>query len=409
MKLVFAVAWRNLWRNPRRTGLSAGGIAFAILLLVFAMSLQSGSYSAMIDSATGLLSGHIQVQARGYLDHPRLRDTVDDAAAVRGKVEAVPGVTGTAMRSSAFALVAVEERAFAAQVVGVEPAREHEITTLPGFVRDGRYLDGGSAGEAVIGSGLARNVGAAVGSEIVILGTAMQGGVAAMVLEVVGIIESGMPELDRVLVQVRLSDFGEAFGLTDAVSMIVVRTEDVSRSRDVAVNIADVLDDDALTVVPWNELVPELEQAIELDRVSGYFFYVLLAAMVVFGVVNTFIMTVFERTREFGTLMSIGGRPGFIVALLQLESLLLAILGTGAGVLLGAALTLYFADVGIYMGEAGAEIMRQFHMPERLHPTLNLTGVWLAPLLMLIATQFAALVPALRVRRLDPVEARRME
>jgi ABC-type lipoprotein release transport system permease subunit len=177
----------------------------------------------------------------------------------------------------------------------------------------------------------------------------------------------------------------------------------------VAVNIADVLDDDGLTVVPWNDLVPELEQAIELDRVSGYFFYVLLAAMVVFSIVNTFIMTVFERTREFGTLMSIGGRPGFIVALLQLESLLLAILGTGVGLLLGAALTLYFAEVGIYLGEAGAEIMRQFHMPERLHPSLNFTGVWLAPLLMLAATQFAALVPALRVRRLDPVEARRME
>lgn len=409
MKLLFAVAWRNLWRNPRRTGLSAGGIAFAILLLVFSMSLQSGSYSTMIDTATGLLSGHIQVQARGYLDNPRLRDTVENAAAVRGKVEAVAGVTGTAMRSSAFALVALEERAFAAQIVGVEPAREREITTLPERVRDGRYLGGGSAREAVIGSGLARNIGAALGSEIVILGTAMQGGVAAMVLEVVGIIESGMPELDRVLVQVRLSDFGEAFGLTDAVSMIVVRTEDVSRSRDVAVNIADVLDDDGLTVVPWNDLVPELEQAIELDRVSGYFFYVLLAAMVVFSIVNTFIMTVFERTREFGTLMSIGGRPGFIVALLQLESLLLAILGTGVGLLLGAALTLYFAEVGIYLGEAGAEIMRQFHMPERLHPSLNFTGVWLAPLLMLVATQFAALVPALRVRRLDPVEARRME
>jgi ABC-type lipoprotein release transport system permease subunit len=409
MKLLFAVAWRNLWRNPRRTGLSAGGIAFAILLLVFSMSLQSGSYSTMIDTATGLLSGHIQVQARGYLDNPRLRDTVENAAAVRGKVEAVAGVTGTAMRSSAFALVALEERAFAAQIVGVEPAREREITTLPERVRDGRYLGGGSAREAVIGSGLARNIGAALGSEIVILGTAMQGGVAAMVLEVVGIIESGMPELDRVLVQVRLSDFGEAFGLTDAVSMIVVRTEDVSRSRDVAVNIADVLDDDRLTVVPWNELVPELEQAIELDRVFGYFFYVLLAAMVVFSIVNTFIMTVFERTREFGTLMSIGGRPGFIVALLQLESLLLAILGTGVGLLLGAALTLYFAEVGIYLGEAGAEIMRQFHMPERLHPSLNFTGVWLAPLLMLAATQFAALVPALRVRRLDPVEARRME
>ena len=409
MKLLFAVAWRNLWRNPRRTGLTAGGIAFAILLLVFSMSLQSGSYSTMIDTATRLLSGQIQVQARGYLDNPRLRDTVENAAVVRGKVEAVPGVTGTAMRSSAFALVAVEERAFGAQIIGVEPAREREITTLPERVRDGRYLGGGSAREAVIGSGLARNVGAAVGSEIVILGTATQGGVAALVLEVVGIIDSGIPELDRALVQVSLSDFGEAFGLTDAVNMIVVSTEDVTRSREVAVNIAEVLDDEGLTVVPWNELVPELEQAIELDRVGGYFFYVLLAAMVVFSIVNTFIMTVFERTREFGTLMSIGGRPGFIVALLQLEALLLAVLGTAAGLFLGGALTLYFAEVGIYMGEAGAEIMRQFHMPERIHPSLNFTGVWLAPLLMLIATQFAALVPALRVRRLDPVEARRME
>lgn len=409
MKLVLAVAWRNLWRNPRRTGLSAGAIAFAITLLVFSMSLQAGSYSTMIDSATGMLTGHVQVQARGYLDEPRMRDTIGNARAVRAKVARVRGVTGTAMRATAFALVAVGERAFSAEVLGVEPARERAITTLPELVRQGRYLDDDATGEAVIGAALARNIGATVGSEIVILGTALHGGVAALSPKVVGILETGQTEIDRSLIHIPLRDFSDAFDLEDQVNVIVVSTQDVAHSTEVAADIARALEDDALVVVPWSKLVPGLEQAIELDRASGYFFYGLLAGMVVFSIVNTFIMTVFERTREFGTLMSVGSRPGFIVALLQLEALLLAVLGAGIGILLGSLLTLYFAKAGIAMGDIGAETARQLHLPERLHPSLSFNAVWLAPAFMLIATQLAALAPALRVRRLSPVEARRME
>ncbi|MEJ2131991.1 MAG: ABC transporter permease, partial [Gammaproteobacteria bacterium] len=112
MKLLLAVAWRNLWRSPRRTWLSAAGIAFAIMLLVFSMSIQTGSYSTMIDGATRLMTGHIQVQRVGYLDNPRLRDTIPHANALRERVARMDGVAGTALRSSAFALAAVSERSF---------------------------------------------------------------------------------------------------------------------------------------------------------------------------------------------------------------------------------------------------------------------------------------------------------
>jgi putative ABC transport system permease protein len=409
MKLLLAVAWRNLWRSPRRTWLSAAGIAFAIMLLVFSMSIQTGSYSTMIDGATRLMTGHIQVQRVGYLDNPRLRDTIPHANALRERVARMDGVAGTALRSSAFALAAVSERSFGALIVGVEPERERVVSTLPRFVREGRYLDADGTREAVVGAGLARNLGAEVGSEIVLLGSAKEGGVAALVLEVVGIIDTGQAELDRTLAHVTLGEFNAAFGLEDEANVIVVDTDDVGRSPALARRIADALGDETLAVVAWNQLVPEIEQAIEVDRVSGYFFYVLLAAIVLFSIVNTFIMIVFERTREFGTLMSLGTGPGFILLLLQLESLCLALLGVLMGLGLGAAITAYTGEVGIYLGETVGEAMRSIHMPERLHPRLNLTAVWMTPLLMLIATQLAALFPALRIRRLNPVEARRNE
>jgi ABC-type lipoprotein release transport system permease subunit len=163
----------------------------------------------------------------------------------------------------------------------------------------------------------------------------------------------------------------------------------------------------AIRARPWRELIPELEQMIELDRASAWFFYLLLALMVTFSIANTFMMTVFERTREFGTLLAIGCRPGFVIVQLQIESLLLCGLGVLGGTLVGLALTGALMVTGIPLGEMGTELLRQYHMPERLYPTPSLEAVLSGPLFMLAATQIAALLPALRLRRLEPVAALR--
>jgi ABC-type lipoprotein release transport system permease subunit len=161
-------------------------------------------------------------------------------------------------------------------------------------------------------------------------------------------------------------------------------------------------------VLPWQQLMPEVSQTIQLKRASSLVMLALVAVLVTFSIFNSFMMTVFERTREFGMLLAIGMRPAGIIGVLLIEAAWLAVLGTGIGLVLGVALMTLTQHVGIPIGEVAGEVARRMHMPERIYPALDVDAVLFAPVLMVLATQFAALIPAQRVRRLVPVDALRV-
>ena len=401
--MIASIAWRNLWRNRRRTGLSMGAIGFAVALLVFAMAQQAGNYAIMIDNATGLLDGHLQIQRRGYRDDPRIEDVIEGAAHRVEALRSVPGVAAATPRIAAFVLLSNRDRSFGAQLLGVAPSGERELSSLPDMITEGRYLNGGA--EAVAGAMLARNLGAAVGDELVILGSTESGSVAALVVTLVGTFSSGIAELDRGLIEVPLESIADAFELNDAVHTIVVRATSVQQAHAVATTLRRQLGADEIAL-EWNELIPGLEQAIDLDRAFGEILFATVAVIVTISIFNAFVMTIFERTREFGTLLAIGMRPRTLIAMLQIEAGCLSILGCAVGLAIGIALVLWLERVGIALGDAG-ELMRAFHMADRMYPTLNGTVVSKPVVLMILCTQFAGLLPALRVRRILPMEALR--
>jgi len=403
---LFTIAWRNLWRNRRRTWLTSGGIAFAVWLLVFAMSMQVGAFDSMIDNGARLMLGHIQLQHPRYQDDPRLEYTISVSERFLSELESRAGVQVVAPRVQNFALLSVGERSFGAQVMGVDPAKEAGWSTLAGKVTEGRYLEG--PGEVVLGSVLARNLAAAVGDEVVLLGTAKEGGVAAAVVGVVGTFSTGIADLDRGIAQIDIGEFREGWALAEEeVHAVILLADSVSASERIAAELQEEDDGKQWLILDWRALMPEVEQTMELKYVSVQFFFALIAIIVSFSVVNTFMMTVFERTPEFGMLMAVGMRPSAIMLQLLIEAIWLALLGISLGVAFSAALLLPLSATGIPLPEASAQLLAQFNMPERIYPGFSLTSVWVASLIMLVGTQFAAIVPALRIRRMRPVEALR--
>ncbi len=401
-----AIAWRNLWRNRRRTWLMASGIGFAVFLIVFAQSAQVGSFAIMVDNGARLTLGHVQVQHRDYHDDPRLEALVSGAPALRESIESLNGVVAVSMRAQSFALVSVEERSFGAQVIGVEADREARWSTLPTMVADGRYL--ANPGEAYVGAVLARNLGLSVGDELVMLGTAKEGGVAAAVARVVGIFDTGIVEVDRSLVQIPIADFREAWSLQpDEAHALVVLADDADSSLELAEDIAQIAT--GFSTLNWHVLMPEAVQFIELKAVGTQLFFVIVAIIVTFSVVNAFMMTLFERTPEFGMLKAIGMRPGAILAQLQLEAVWLSLLGIGVGI--GAAVLLVgaLAINGIPLPAGTEEILRGMNMPDRIYPTYSWDATWIGVITMFVGTQIAVLVPGLRLRRLRCVEALRAQ
>ena len=405
--LFVLVAWRNLWRNKRRTWLSVGGIAFSLFLVVTGMAFQTGTYDDMINLGARLGHSHIQVQHPDYLDNPRVKNTFYDALGTSRSISQIPDVAGVAMRTESFALVSVGERSYGAMIVGVEPNKEPSVSDFPSLLIEGTYLS--DVGHAYIGSALARNLSAAVGDEIVILGTGKTGNLAPMLLTIGGIFTTGITDVDRSYVQVRIEAFQEAFEFGDEIHRLLVSVSDLAHINAVVADIRRVVSDEVV-VHDWETLMPEIRQGIDLDKISAQFMYWMLLAVVLLSIVNMFVMTVFERSREFGMLVAVGMRPRQIIGMVVIESIALWIVGSVVGLLVCLAVVIPTSWVGVPMPAAATEMsMGGMQIPTHIYPGLDASTLLTGPLVLGVGTVLGSMLPALRIRTLKPVEALREE
>ena len=408
MSIDVKMAWRNIWRNPRRSILTISAIAFASALLVFMLSWQFGSYDTMINSAVKIHTGHLQVQVKGYRGKKDIRLVVPDPAVVGGILDRTPGVAAYTFRANAFSLVSSEERTYGIIVIGIDPVRESKVSTLKKLIRQGNYLSENGTDQALVGELLAKNLQVSLGDELVVLGQGRDGTIAATVVKVKGIYSSGQDEFDRSSMHISLRDFQDVYTMRGAVHEVVIlgrSLDEVSEIKTaVAGGIKSMEKRHHLVVVDWMELMPGLIQGIQMDLVGGLIFYFILIVVVAFSILNTFLMCIFERTREFGVIMAIGTTPGRLTKLLLIESATITMVGIVIGIIAGSLITWYFQVHGIVISGA-SELLRQYGIPERMFPQLSLLSVSIGPGAVLVITLLTALYPALKVRRLRPVEA----
>lgn len=411
--LVMSLAWRNLWRHSRRTWLTVGAMVFCNALLVFAVSTQQGSYQSMIENSLNLFTGQLQVQHREYLAEPKLRFSIPAATALAAQLReslraagAFPELT-IATRASAFALASSDSRSFGLQISGVEPSREPSLSTLPGQITQGRYLANIDAAEIVIGSVLARNLKVSIGDEITLLGSGRDGSFAAGFATVVGIFNSGVNDIDRGMTQMPLGYFQSLFAMDDHAHSIVISSAKLTQAAALQQQTQILISDlDPLTARDWDALLPGLNQAIMSDMLSAGFIYLVLAVLVAFSVLNTQLMSVLERTREFGILTALGVRPGQLSALVVLETVIMAVIGLTLGIAVGFVLTSWFSYSGIAF-EGMEEVANKFNMAPRLYPKITGLSLTIGPLVVFVGCMLAAIYPALRLLAIEPVEAMR--
>ncbi len=408
MSIDFKMAWRNIWRNPRRSILTISAIAFACLLLVFMLSWQFGSYDVMINSAVKIHTGHLQVQAKGYNDKRGIRMVVPDPAKIGGLLDTIPEVAAYTFRTNAFSLVSSKDRTYGVVVIGIDPEKEGRVSTIRQLIQKGKYLSEKDTDQAIVGNLLAKNLQVDLGDELVVLGQGRDGSVAATVVKVKGIYRSGQDDFDRSSIQIPIQYFQDIYYMRGAVHEVVVvgnSLNDVQKIKKTAT--ADINNTDKahnLVALDWTELMPGLVEAIKMDLYSGLIFYLILIIVVAFSILNTFLMSVFERMKEFGVLMAIGTTPGRLTKLLLIESISMTLVGIAVGIILGILVTWYFQVHGFAISGT-SDLLSQFGMPDRLYPRLSLRSVLIGPGAVLVITSLTALYPALKVRRIVPVEA----
>lgn len=407
MNIVFRLAWRNLWRQPRRTWLTTGAMVFSNVLLVFMISLQFGMYGLMIDNTLKVMTGHLQVQARGYKDEQKIRQVLPDVVGLADRMRSALPDAEVAARGSAFALASSEDRSYGIRVYGVEPAYEPTVSSLPGLVRDGRYLGQPDAPEIVIGSVLARNLRVGTGDELTLLGTGRDGSFAAAVLTIVGVYESAVADVDRSVAAMPIRTFQQVFFMEGAGHQVVVSAPALDAVPALVERTAALLPPEGDMVVhDWDALQAGLRQMIQADISSAFFMYAVLVVLVAFSVLNTQLMSVLERTHEFGIVMSLGLTPGRLGRLVMLETALMGLMGFAIGTLLGAVVTGWISVHGFtYPGLE--ELSSIFNLPGRMYPRLTPASIVIGPAVVFLFTLLSAVYPALRLHRLEPVEAMR--
>ena len=408
MSIDVKIAWRNIWRNPRRSILTISAIAFASLLLVFMLSWQFGSYETMIDFAVKIHSGHLQVQTRGYKDKKSIRLAISDPAVAGSILDKTPGIASYTFRANAFSLISSEGRTYGVIVIGIDPVMESKGSTLKKLIRKGNYLSKDDTNQALVGELLAKNLHVDPGDELVMLGQGRDGSIAASVVKIKGIFSSGQDEFDRSCMHIPLKYFQDVYSMRGAVHEVVIFSksiEDIPEiKKAVATGIENTHKKTHLVVLDWKELMPGLIQVIQLDLVSGLIFYFILVVVVAFSILNTFLMVIFERTREFGIFMAVGATPKRLTKLLMIESTAMTMMGIIIGIIAGCLVTWYFQVHGIFISGT-SELMGQYGLPDRIFPQLSAYSIIIGPTAVLVITLLSALYPALKVRRLRPVEA----
>lgn len=402
---MIALAWRNLGRQPRRTALSLGVIAIASAVTVFLLALQAGSYATMKDNTLRVFDGFAQVQPPGYLDDPGLRRTIAHPQRLARQLQQVDGVGTVAARAATYALLSRGPHSIGAYIVGVQPEQEARVSHIAATLKSGRYLSGDTP-EAVLGDALARNLGVRVGDTITLLGMARDGSVAADVLTVRGIFASGIDALDRQLAEIPLGRFQTDFAMHGAANLLVISGRTLARVQAALPALRRLARPQGLKVRAWSELEPGLQAAIRLDASTSVLWYASLVVIVVVLLLNTLLMSVLERTREFGVLLALGMRSGAIGRMVWLELLLLLAAGLALGMALGGGLAAWYGVHGIAL--PGAEgVFAQWGMPDRMYPQLNAFSLLTGPAVIAVTTAATGLFPFLRVRHLRPVAAMR--
>ena len=409
MGLELRLAWRNVWRNPRRTSLTVAATVFAVVLLVFSVAMAAGVHEKMIEDGVRVASGHVTVTGPEYLEKRGLDQFVHLDAKLAAALSDAPGVEGWAPRVVSFGLLSKDSATHGAAVLGLDPDREPDVTTLPDRVQEGRFLTGERPREIVLGSRLARNLQAVIGDSLLLYSVAYSLETAYDLFEVVGILRLPDARSDRSTAAISLTDAQEFFVYGDRVSEIAVLAADADAAPAIQAELVRALRTHADAEVHlWSAVMPELEQFILLDDAGMYVMLVILVMVVAFGILNTIQMAVLERRREFGVLLALGLRPLAVFRIVYLESLMLACIGLGVGLAIGIPLALWFQAHPVPL--TGEEMQAAFDlfgaepvMTWKLKPW-NPLGSMITILGVAIV---AAFYPALRASRGRPVDVLR--
>jgi ABC-type lipoprotein release transport system permease subunit len=402
--LLIKLAYRNIWRNKRRTLITAASIMFAVFFNIVMLSLQRGSWQNMVNSVVHFYFGYSQIHQKGYwedqsIDNSMLLSEIDTHAIAQAS-----GIQGLIPRLESFALASFGAQSKGVLFIGVEPTMEHKLTHLKERIVEGDFLERGGV---VLSEGLAEYLKAGMADSVVFISQGYHGANAVGLYPITGIVKFASPDLNKQLAFLQLADAQWFYGAEDRVTSLVVRTEDPEDLNALTRSLKGAVDSTQYEVLDYTQMIPELLEAKAFDEAGADVVLALLYIIIAFGIFGTMLMMMKEREYEFGILKAIGLKSGQLQWMIWLEMSILMLIGTVAGILLAFPVVWYLTNYPIRFTGKMAEAYEKFGvdavMPALINPMIFLSQVLVVMLMVTILTIY----PLLSIKKLKPVKAMR--
>lgn len=360
MKLTVTLAWRNIWRNRKRTLITISSIFFAILFALLSESVNRGTHDQMIASMAEFHTGYLRLQHPAYQDEPSLDNTIEvDSDTLSDWASRHRDINFTVPRIETYMLVSSDERTRGVMILGVDFAAEHRLNKLGDKLIQGRFPAQQESG-AVVGSRLADRLNVVPGDTLVLLGQGRFGVTAAGLFTVAGVLRHPVPDFDNQMVYIPLRQSQYLLDAPDQLSALIIQPNRVSRSVELARELNAEIDHAEMQVRTWMDMMPELLQAIEFDKASQVVFSGVLYIVIGFGLFGTVLMMTLERRRELATLLALGMHRTKLSRVLYLETILISSMGILAGLVAGFLLLAYLHSNPIPLTGSMERVVEEF-------------------------------------------------
>lgn len=426
--MIHTLAWRNLWRRRQRTLFTTLAMGVGVALSMGSMALQSGIFSEVFDEMVTDTLGHLQLHHPSYPSFKRLHDTLPNAEQLIHELESLPMVRVGAPRLFSVALVGGATSSAGALIIGVDPDRESKLSEIDFEVKSGgRWLSAEPKSEITLGVKLAEELMVKLGDEVALVGQDAYGGVAQGLYTVVGVIESGLTELDRGGAWLHLTDAQNLFALEGQLHEVLIAGgssaneamnfgQSVEALDEFKSQVNELLkptsmgesaqDKPTLLIQTWREARPSVAQLMDTQRVSAYIMLAIVLAIAAIGVLNTMLMSIFERSRELGIMLALGLPPRLIRALIFTESFYLATIAAAIGLSLGGAIDWLLVTYGLDFSVNGEGLSYGgVRLSARLYGVFEPSAALMSVVALYLMTALATIWPAIKAARIEPVEA----
>lgn len=403
MKMYLTLAWRNIWRNRRRTLITMASVFFAVLLAIIMRSATKGVYENMTDTMVRFTSGYIQVHAKGYWDERIIDNSFSNDQSLWLRIEQA-GVSSIVPRLETFALLAADDKSRPVAIIGIDPSLESGITNIGDKITDGR-LPKNREQVVVLGITLAKVLSVQVGDSVVLLGQGYHGNMAAALLPICGIVRLGSPKLDEAMAYMDLSACQNVFSADSMITSLSVMVSEPGEMENAYQAIRASVDTNQFEVMHWKQMLPELDQLVEADSAGHYIVIYILYLVISFGLFGTMLMMTRERLHEFGILVAIGMHKHVLGFIVVIELFLISAIGILTASAIGYPLVNWFHQHPIKVGGRVAEVYKGFGLEAIIPCSNDPTVIAYQALMVMLVTMLLATYPFVKIQRLQPLEA----